>query len=167
LNASIEAARAGEAGRGFAVVANEVKNLSGRSMKSTEEIRKIIEEIQAQTNKTVGRVNLADEILHSEEVALADAVNAFENIDQHVSKLAVNINEIAAGTKVIENSKLQTLDAMQGITSVAQQTSASTVEMSSAVDNQVLEMEKLAKFADELQEYSFKLQEAISKFKIM
>jgi len=167
LNASIEAARAGDAGRGFAVVANEVKNLSGRSIKSTEEIRRIIEEIQNQTNKTVGRVNLADEILHQEELALADAINAFEDIDSHVSKLAVNINDIAAGTLIIENSKIQTLEAMEGITSVAEQTSASAIEMNSSVDNQVSEMDKLSKFADELQVYSLKLQDAISKFKII
>lgn len=167
LNASIEAARAGEAGRGFAVVANEVKKLSGRSITSTEEIRKIIEEIQIQTNKTVGRMNIADEILHSEELALADAVNAFEDIDRHVSKLAVNIYDISTGTQIIEKSKIQTLDAMEGITSVAQQTSASAVEMSSAVENQVSEMDKLSRFADELQGYSLKLQDAISKFKII
>jgi len=167
LNARIEASRAGEVGKGFAVVANEVKNLSGRSIRSTEEIRKIIEVIQAQTNKTVERVKLADEILHSEEVALADAVNAFEDIDNHVTKLTVNINDIATGIQIIENSKVQTLDAMQGFTSVAQQTAASAVEMSAAVENQVSEMNKLSKFADELQEYSQKLQDAISMFKIV
>jgi methyl-accepting chemotaxis protein len=165
LNASIEAARAGDAGRGFVVVANEVKKLSDRSLKSTEEIRKIIEVIQTQTNMTVGRVNLADEILRSEELALSDAVHAFEDIDKHVSKLAGNINDITNGTQIIDKAKVQTLDAMQGITSVAQQTSASAVEMSSAIENQVCEMDRLATFADQLQEYSLKLQEAITKFK--
>lgn len=44
LNAAIEAARAGEAGRGFAVVAGEVRELSQRSDRFNDEIRKVLTE---------------------------------------------------------------------------------------------------------------------------
>lgn len=167
LNASIEAARAGEAGRGFSVVAGEVKNLSERSINSAKEIGNIVVEIQAQTKKTVGRVSVADEMLHAEEMALADVVKAFHNINSYVTELNVNIENIAAGTQSMEKAKTETLDAMQGITAAAQQTSASAVEMSASVENQIAEMDRLAKFSEELRIYSDSLQEALSKFKIM
>jgi len=44
LNAAIEAARAGEQGRGFAVVADEVRQLAGRTSKSTAEIDGVVQE---------------------------------------------------------------------------------------------------------------------------
>lgn len=54
LNASIEAARAGEHGRGFAVVAQEVRALAEQSKAATEEVRRILAEVDEATGAAVG-----------------------------------------------------------------------------------------------------------------
>jgi methyl-accepting chemotaxis protein len=129
LNAKIEAARAGEAGRGFAVVATEISRLADKSTKSTEEIRHLITEIQAETSAAVMGV----------EESVKRGARGVELTQQAVQKS----KEISIATQQQQTASDQVLIAVKNIDQVAKEFVASTKQSAIAMDN-------LAKMSDGL-----------------
>nr|MCR5269251.1 hypothetical protein [Lachnospiraceae bacterium] len=77
LNASIEAARAGEAGRGFAVVATEISNLAGQTTHATEDINKLIENINSQLGTMVDTIEMLLKTGEEESVCASQTAESF------------------------------------------------------------------------------------------
>lgn len=166
LNASIEAARAGESGRGFAVVANEIRKLADQSVHAAKQIHNIVTEITVKTEDTINTAKQADSIVKSQTEALSKTVNVFDNINQHVNDLANNLNNISDGIKKIEAAKVDTMDAIQSISSVSEETAAASQEVSATALGQIDSVERLRLAAQELANDAKNLEESIRLFKI-
>lgn len=166
LNASIEAARAGESGRGFAVVAGEIRNLATKSMESANQIQEIINSIQYQTNETAKTTKKAEQIVLTQEKALQDTINVFGNINGLVEDLVLELNKIKQYVAGMEGAKNDTLDSIQNISAVSEESAAASEEVSATAINQSEEIEQLAGAAEGLTNDAKVLQQAIGKFKI-
>lgn len=100
LNAAIEAARAGEHGRGFAVVADEVRALSSRTHKATEQIQRSIHDIQ----QTL--LNWAKVMVSSREQADTCVQQSHQSKEQ-LNDIVRMVDQIATASQEIANATEQ------------------------------------------------------------
>lgn len=166
LNATIEAARVGVAGRGFAVVAEEIRKLSDKSSMESHRISEVIKRIQERTRKTVDAAKKAEGIVATQEGALQDTMEMFDNINLHVENLADNLLMISSGINKISNAKNDTLTAIESISATLEETVAASTEVSNTAENQLSSVEQLNNAALHLSNEANNLKETIRVFKI-
>lgn len=135
LNATIEAARAGDAGKGFAVVASEVKDLARETAKATENIRRRIDTIQADTDKAVTAIGEITEIVNKISHLENTIAAAVEEQTSTTGEISQNLAEAAGGSAEIAQNITQVAEAAQSTAEGAANTQTAAQELARMASN--------------------------------
>ena len=128
LNAAIEAARAGEQGRGFAVVADEVRNLSTRTHKATEQIQSSINHIQKTLLTWKG-------LMHENVEKTNDCLSITRSGSESLNKVVYEIDKVSDLSNQISSAATQQQAVVEEISRNINEFSCLSHENSKKIDN--------------------------------
>ncbi len=156
LNAAIIAAQAGEHGEAFSVVADEIRDLSQRTARSTDEIGSIITGVQKSVAQTMGQMDVSAARVSKGVNLASGAETVLESIIELTTQTRESSRAIARATEEQLRATKGSAEAIETVAGMVQQTAGATAQQS-------LTSTKIGEQASTVRDYAGSLKRAVEE----
>ena len=167
LNASIEAARAGESGKGFSVVAEEIRKLSANTTLATKNIQELIENIQHKADMAVNTMESVETTVTLQKDTMNTTKDMFKKTVLALNDLGDCLGDIKNEHAInMEKGKNDIVFAINEISSISHETSASTQQVLAAAEEQLAVVEEINAQTNQSKKLAENLIDSVLRFKV-
>jgi methyl-accepting chemotaxis protein len=166
LNASIEATRAGEMGKGFALVADEIRSMAENSKRSSQDIKKMVEDILDDNKIVTIALTKSQEGINKGRETIRSILNTF-------SETLTDVKDISSAIKQVEEvtgKQVRQMRSLSGhfqeLSRLADKNFISTQKTTVATKNQIDDIVKIARAMKSLTSLSDKMMLTQQRFKL-
>jgi len=166
LNASIEATRAGEMGKGFALVANEIRSMAENSKQSSQEIRRIVDDIFEDNKAVLTSLRKSEEHIVKGREIIHGIVDTFGGMLSGVKDISTEVKEVEDVTRKQAKAMRGLLSQFHELSRLAQENFMSTQKTTIGTKNQKEEIREIVTAMKSLNVLSDKMMETQRRFRL-
>ena len=166
LNASIEATRAGEMGKGFGLVANEIRSMAENSKQSSQEIRRIVDDIFEDNKAALTSLRKSEDHIEKGREIIHGIVDTFGEMLSGVKDISTEVKEVEDVTREQAKEMRGLLSQFQELSRLAQENFVSTQKTTIGTKNQKEEIREIVTVVKSLNALSEKMMGTQRRFKL-
>lgn len=166
LNASIEATRAGEMGKGFALVANEIRSMAENSKQSSQEIKRIVDELFQDNKAVIEALRKSEEDVGKGRGIIDGMVGTFREMLSGVQEISSEVQGVEDVTRHQAKEIRGLLSHFEALSRLAQENFVSTQKTTVGTGNQKEGMKEIVTLMHSLNALSERMMASQRRFRL-